>query len=79
MFPSSQPLAGIGVTNSGREQAEAKGQHDDIQHGFLLAARFSSARSCPGCGKPDCDESIADRIGESVLPVFSGREVPLAA
>jgi hypothetical protein len=31
-------LAGIGVADSDREEAEAKGQHDDVQHGILLVA-----------------------------------------
>ena len=31
-------LAGVGVADSDREEAEAKGQHDDVQHPILLVA-----------------------------------------
>jgi hypothetical protein len=36
-----KPLAGVGVTNGRNEEAEAEAQHDDVQHGMLLVARFS--------------------------------------
>jgi hypothetical protein len=33
---SLKPLAGVGVTYRQHEEAEAEGQHDDIQHEVLL-------------------------------------------
>jgi hypothetical protein len=33
MTVSSQTIAGDGVTDRQREEAEADGQHDDVQHG----------------------------------------------
>jgi hypothetical protein len=33
-----KPFAGVGVADACREQAEAEGQHDDIQHEMLLCA-----------------------------------------
>jgi hypothetical protein len=38
VVPLSKPLAGIGVANTRREEAEPEGQHDDIQHEMLLIA-----------------------------------------
>ena len=38
-FAPLQAFAGIGVANACREKAEAKSQHDDVQHEELLAAR----------------------------------------
>jgi hypothetical protein len=35
---NSKPFAGVGVTYPRREEAEAEGQHDDIQHEMLLCA-----------------------------------------
>jgi hypothetical protein len=32
----SQPLAGVGVTDACREEAEAERQHDNIEHGMFL-------------------------------------------
>jgi hypothetical protein len=31
-------LAGIGVADGDHEEAQPKGQHDDVQHGILLVA-----------------------------------------
>jgi hypothetical protein len=31
-------LAGVGVADSEREEAQPKGQHDNVQHGILLVA-----------------------------------------
>ena len=31
-----KPFAGVGVTHRHREEAEAEGQHDDVQHQVLL-------------------------------------------
>ena len=33
-----EPFAGVGVTHRPREEAEAEGQHDDVQHEMLLYA-----------------------------------------
>jgi hypothetical protein len=33
-----EPFAGVGVTHRRREEAEAEGQHDDVQHEMLLCA-----------------------------------------
>ena len=35
---NSKPFAGVGVTYSRREEAEAEGQHEDVQHEVLLVA-----------------------------------------
>jgi hypothetical protein len=32
MTASSQPFAGIGIANAGREEASGKRQHDKIKH-----------------------------------------------
>ena len=40
---SSEPFAGVGVAYSHREETEAEGQHDDVQHEMLLAT-FVSGR-----------------------------------
>ena len=34
--PPLEPVAGVGVAHRHHEQAEAEGQHDEIQHGILL-------------------------------------------
>ena len=34
-------FAGVGVTDRRREEAEAEGQHDDVQHEVLLVALVS--------------------------------------
>jgi hypothetical protein len=34
----SESLARIGVADGGHEEAQAKGQHDDVQHGILPVA-----------------------------------------
>ena len=36
-------LAGVGVADSEREEAEPKDQHDNVQHEMLLAAVFPAA------------------------------------
>jgi hypothetical protein len=33
---TSESFAGVGVTNSRREEAEGEGQHGDVQHEVLL-------------------------------------------
>ena len=35
-LPALKPFAGVGVTDGDREEAEAEGQHDDVQHEMLL-------------------------------------------
>jgi hypothetical protein len=35
-------FAGVGVTDRRREEAEAEGQHDDVQHEVLLVALVSA-------------------------------------
>jgi hypothetical protein len=71
-------LAGIGVADSDHEEAEAKGQHDDVQHGILLVAL-----ACVAIGalraKADCGESIPERRHNPALSRISGPEVPLDA
>ena len=39
-----KPFAGVGVAHCGREEAEAEGQHDDIQHEVLLVVLVSKRR-----------------------------------
>jgi hypothetical protein len=41
MVISSEPVAGVGVTDGKREKAETYGQHDDIQHMSLLATAIA--------------------------------------
>jgi hypothetical protein len=36
VFRKLKPFAGVGVTHRHDEEAEAEGQHDDIQHEVLL-------------------------------------------
>jgi len=36
MAASSEPIAGDGVADRQREEAKAKGQHDEVQHRMLL-------------------------------------------
>jgi len=38
-----EPLAGIGVAQPGHEEAEAEGQHEDVQHGVLLCNTIRGA------------------------------------
>jgi hypothetical protein len=59
-------LASIGVTNGRHEEAEAEGQHDDVQHEMLLVARVARFRAL--FGKAGCDRSI-DRTRFSALPI----------
>src|SRR6266852_4804784 len=40
-----EPFAGVGVTHRHREEAEAEGQHDDVQHEMLLCAVIRGARA----------------------------------
>ena len=75
-----KPFAGVGVTHRQHEEAEAKGQHEDIQHQVLLVLSrlfLCATLACFG-------EGGLRRIntGSWVHPGFapvSGREVPLAA
>ena len=46
-----KPFAGVGVTYSNREEAEAKGQHQDIQHQVLLVVLVSLRHSCEFQGR----------------------------
>ena len=39
-----EPFAGVGVTHRRHEEAEAEGQHDDVQHEMLLCAVICGAR-----------------------------------
>ncbi len=39
-----KPFAGVGVAHCGCEEAEAEGQHDDIQHEVLLVVLVSKHR-----------------------------------
>jgi hypothetical protein len=45
MAMSSQPVAGAGVADRHHEEAEPKGQQDEIEHGLLLA-KIDAARRC---------------------------------
>jgi hypothetical protein len=38
-------FAGVGVAYSRREEAEAEGQHDDVQHEMLLCAVIRAGES----------------------------------
>ena len=41
---NSKPFAGVGVTYSRHEEAEAQGQHDGVQHEVLLCVMISGTR-----------------------------------
>src|SRR5882762_5277234 len=41
-----KPFAGVGVTHRQHEEAEAEGQHEDIQHQVLLVALVSLRHAC---------------------------------
>jgi hypothetical protein len=43
----SEPFAGVGVTDRGHEEAEAEGQHENIQHGMLLCGVIHGAKETP--------------------------------
>ena len=43
----SKPLASIGVAYSRDEEAEAEGQHDDVQHEVLLCVAIGGTRGGP--------------------------------
>jgi hypothetical protein len=45
MIFSSKPFAGIGVAYSRHEEAEAEGQHDDVQHEVFLCAAIRGERN----------------------------------
>ena len=73
-----QPFAGIGVANARHEEAEAEGQHDDIPHEKLLAARAYLAQPLRVSGKADYATSIRTESGPDRTRV-SDREVPPGA
>ena len=56
-LPPLQPFAGVGVTNTRRKEAEAEGQHEDIPHEKLLAARVY-LRAAFTCFREGMDGSI---------------------
>ena len=76
-------FTGVGVTYRQHEEAEAKGQHEDIQHQVLLV--LLSCRACffaprlRVAGKSDGVGSTRDRRCNPGFARSSGREVPLAA
>src|SRR6266436_358071 len=75
-----KPFAGVGVTHRQHEEAEAKGQHEDVQHQVLLVlSRLfpSAARAC--CRKRGLRWTNTGSQLQSGLCPYSGREVPLAA
>ena len=43
----SKAFAGVGVTDRGHEEAEAEGQHENIQHGMLLCGVIHGAKETP--------------------------------
>ena len=47
----SQPFAGIGVGDRGREQAEAERQHQNVHHGVLLWRLVMKAMSFAASGR----------------------------
>jgi hypothetical protein len=42
---TSEPLAGVGVADGQNEEAEAEGQHEDVEHRMLLVASVPRNRS----------------------------------
>ena len=41
---NSESFAGVGVTNRRYEEAQAEGQHEDVQHGMLLCGVMCGRR-----------------------------------
>jgi len=79
MALSSQPFAGISIADARREEAEAEGQHDDIQHEVLLVA---PVHALPSGVSWDWQVALVQhQIAGVSVPYtrISGREVPLAA
>jgi hypothetical protein len=70
-------FAGIGVADGNRKEAEAKGQHDDVQHGILpvALARVTMARGRKGGLRRNNMESARN----PALGRVSGPDVPLDA
>jgi hypothetical protein len=42
---NSEPLASIGIAYRRSEEAEAEGQHDDVQHEVLLVGYFRDVKA----------------------------------
>ena len=49
-----KPFAGVGVAHRHREEAEAKGQHDDVQHEMLLCGAGPDAWPYSSCRVVKC-------------------------
>src|SRR5258706_12082351 len=62
-------FAGVGVTHRHHEEAEAEGQHDDIQHEVLLVALVFRSRPLRVAGKAGCDGSNRIEDATRALPV----------
>src|SRR6202051_1028201 len=73
-----KPFAGVGVTDRRREEAEAEGQHEDVQHEMLLVTLVSTPKRCVLTRKAKCDRSTRERDWDRDLVRISRREVPLA-
>jgi len=75
---SLKPFAGVGVTQRQHEEAEAKGQHEDVQHQVLLVALVSLRHACMLQGRRIALD-LHGIAGAIRACRNSGREVPLAA
>jgi hypothetical protein len=62
-----KPLAGVGVTDGQHEEAEAHGQHDDVQHecSFVCSGRFCRALRAKVC---EPRQAAVDRSGLELQP-----------
>jgi len=69
-------LAGIGVADSEREEAQPKGQHDNVQHGILLVAPACVTMRVAEGGYGQSIRNVAYGPG---LGRISAPEVPLDA
>src|SRR5258707_14884513 len=61
-------FAGVGVTHRHHEEADAEGQHDDIQHEVLLVALVFRSRPLRVAGKAGCDGSNRIEDATRALP-----------
>ena len=68
-FEASEPLAGVGVADRQRKEAQAQGQHDDIPHETTPSA-YSNSKICIAFRERSLRSIKSDRLHETrALPV----------
>ena len=65
-FSPLEALAGVGVADRKREEAERERQHQNVHHGVLLLRLTKAPRPSAHFGKASCDTSMADQPNHSV-------------